>query len=580
MKNHPPLHHQALAETHSRGRQLWFRAKVWGHTCLRVLQNTVRPARRFSKSEALRDAIVIGQSESLLWNPFDTDQNRILTAGKIENLRIACRKLDGLEIPGNALFSFWKQLGNPNYFKGYVRGREIREGCIVPVKGGGLCQLSNALYDAALTARMTIHERHRHTKIVRGSLAEQNRDATVKWNYVDLRFSYPHAFRIEAHLTASQLVVTFKSLEAPSPSATSDLLQSIPDKLNDCVSCGNTSCHAHRPATPSNPSATGFTTFLADHLWPEHVNYLRNEAKHTDFLLLPTKKGIGYLQLFERKKIRSFPVANLLRSLYYRNPFGRISNIFARSLVSDQHMARTMASQIPVGCTHLVIPQNLLPFLWQTGVCGGRTFDVWMTRNPADTLHETLNSASIRYPESPTLNDFRAPEWFIEAERQALNAARHIITPHHGIATQFTGKAIEVPWVYPTVNPAPTSGHLILFPGSALARKGAIELRNIASEFHLKIAVSGKASDYPGFWNNVQTIPFDGDLSTIRAVIYPAIVEHQPRLVLKAIAHGIPVFLSDSCGIVPSDKVHVLPANDHSAWIKVLSTHGIVHTTK
>ena len=31
---------------------------------------------------------------------------------------------------------------------------------------------------------------------------------------------------------------------------------------------------------------------------------------------------------------------------------------------------------------HVTLTQNLLPFLWRSGVLGGRTFDVLMTRLP------------------------------------------------------------------------------------------------------------------------------------------------------------------------------------------------------
>ena len=89
--------------------------------------------------------------------------------------------------------------------KGYVDGRELREGCIIPNVGGGLCQISNALYDAALKANFEIIERHAHSQIIAGSLAEQGRDATVFWNYVDLRFRSANAFRIEAKLGKDHL---------------------------------------------------------------------------------------------------------------------------------------------------------------------------------------------------------------------------------------------------------------------------------------------------------------------------------------------------------------------------------------
>jgi vancomycin resistance protein YoaR len=88
-----------------------------------------------------------------------------------------------------------------------VRGRELRQGCLIPTVGGGLCQLSNALYDCALKAGLTIEERHAHTQVVPGSLAEIGRDATVFWNYVDLRFRSEHGFVLRVDLTPLELIV-------------------------------------------------------------------------------------------------------------------------------------------------------------------------------------------------------------------------------------------------------------------------------------------------------------------------------------------------------------------------------------
>jgi len=163
-----------------------FAAKVNGLIIKRMMTNLVNPTPRFSKNkgEHYSDVIssseselwksstqVIASSESELWNADDNKLNWILTAGKIENLRIASKKFNGLEVKANQIFSFWKHLGNPNFNQGFVVGREIREGCIVPNVGGGLCQLSNALYDAALNAGFEIIERHKHTKVVSGSLS-------------------------------------------------------------------------------------------------------------------------------------------------------------------------------------------------------------------------------------------------------------------------------------------------------------------------------------------------------------------------------------------------------------------------
>ena len=52
----------------------------------------------------------------------------------------------------------------------------------------------------ALDAGAVIVERHAHTRVVPGSAAERGQDATVFWNYVDLRCRFSRAVRIEARL--------------------------------------------------------------------------------------------------------------------------------------------------------------------------------------------------------------------------------------------------------------------------------------------------------------------------------------------------------------------------------------------
>lgn len=188
-----------------------FRVKVTLLQTKRCAENLFdKNLARLSLQFELEDQPVIAESKTILWTEKD-EREKFLLAGKIHNLRLAVKKLNGLEVSAGKTFSFWKHIGKTNRRKGYVAGRELREGCIIPNVGGGLCQLSNALYDAALKANFEIVERHAHTQIVKGSLAEQGRDATVFWNYVDLRFKSANAFRIEAKLDAEHLIVRFKS---------------------------------------------------------------------------------------------------------------------------------------------------------------------------------------------------------------------------------------------------------------------------------------------------------------------------------------------------------------------------------
>jgi len=126
---------------------------------------------RHRAGDTLIDAPILATVRTPLWVNAGGEKDRALNAGKIQNLRCALRGLDGIEIGAGRTLSFWRQVGRPTRRRGYVAGRELREGCMIATVGGGLCQLSNALYDAGLQAGLEIVERHAHTRIVPGSRA-------------------------------------------------------------------------------------------------------------------------------------------------------------------------------------------------------------------------------------------------------------------------------------------------------------------------------------------------------------------------------------------------------------------------
>jgi VanW like protein len=80
-------------------------------------------------------------------------RERPLLLGKNENLRLACGSINGRVLNSGNSFSFWKQVGPPWASCGFVMGREVREGCVIPTIGGGLCQLSGSLLEVASLAR-------------------------------------------------------------------------------------------------------------------------------------------------------------------------------------------------------------------------------------------------------------------------------------------------------------------------------------------------------------------------------------------------------------------------------------------
>jgi hypothetical protein len=493
-----------------------------------------------------------------------------LQAGKVHNLRLAARALHGRVVTAGEVFSFWMNVGRAVRRRGFVEGRELREGCIVPSVGGGLCQLSNALYDVALQAGAEIIERHPHSRRVPGSAAIAGRDATVFWNYVDLRFRAVVETQLAVELTSDELRVR---LLAPGATAASrpalrPTNDSEPAPAESCETCGATACFRHSSAL-ALPRGRG-VAWIVDAFQPEHDEWMREQRGPQDSLLLPLDSlrfGIGPYRWTSRDfaHVRHAPWTTLRRSLISRRLSTQGATRQRTLLQMDEAMACSLAKRLPPLATHLVISQNLLPFLWRAGILGGRTFDVMMTRLPLQELEATLDRASRAHPESATLADFRASSELIDAETAALARARCWITPHSRIAALAGSRACLLEWHIPQSRAA-QRGDILVFPASTLGRKGAYELRAVARDLHQAIRLVGPVIESRDFWEGVDVVPAGEDwLDGAAAVVLPAWIEHQPRRLLQAVAADIPVIASDACGLDNVRGVINVPCGDIEA---------------
>lgn len=73
--------------------------------------------------------------------------------------------------------------------------------------GGGICQVSSALYRANMRANVRPTERHNHSLTV--SYSKPSLDATVAWGYLDYRFKNPYDFPIYIKGTSDGKVIRF-----------------------------------------------------------------------------------------------------------------------------------------------------------------------------------------------------------------------------------------------------------------------------------------------------------------------------------------------------------------------------------
>lgn len=559
----------------SRLAQLSFAARATGLQSRRVLRNLRLPAARCDRlpGDFAAWPQVAGESVTPLWTSAAGAEWQ-LTAGKIENLRVAARHLNGLIIPAGQVFSFWRQVPRPLRINGFVAGRELREGCMVSSIGGGLCQLSNALYAAALEAGCEIVERHAHSQIVPGSLAERGLDATVFWNYLDLRFRPMRDLAIDIELTPRSLEVRLRAtdIRGKRNPAEGRVARKSP-MPHDCVACSQTACvHAI-----SEGKQMGRTAWLLDARWPEFDAWMQAQRRPGDSFHLPLLGRRGYAWSLKANESSQHPLLTLWRAAISRRLAAQGARRQKTLLDFHRRFARAYARELPVEADHLAVAIDLLPHLREAGALGGRRVSVLMTRPPLTLLQAQLDRAAWLHPQSPTLNDFRANPDLVAAEEAALRHAELLVTPHRALAAElaqlYRARVEVIDWQMPRLASTFPLGKSVLFPASALGRKGAYEMRDAAKALDLDLRILGGAQETENFWNGVrasQATP--GNIwNGIGCVALPAHVEHQPRLLLQALARGIPVICTAACGLAASSGVHIVPEGDVGALIRALS---------
>jgi vancomycin resistance protein VanW len=204
----------------------------------------------------------------------DDAAHPLLERGKLTNLALAAPCFDGIIVSPDAPLSFWRALGRVTAARGFEWGMELRAGCIVPALGGGICLLSNALFEMAARLGWTIVERHGHS--LDAGLPSDGLDATVLWPHVDLRVA-PRSgeHRLAVNVREGRLHLDVHARErsghvvhlavvaqpAPAPYRASTVVRTIDGKREviarnnkrvlresersrNCLTCDETACHA------------------------------------------------------------------------------------------------------------------------------------------------------------------------------------------------------------------------------------------------------------------------------------------------------------------------------------------------
>lgn len=112
---------------------------------------------------------------------FDADN-----AERCHNIALAAKTLDKTVICAGECFSFNAAVGARTAENGYKKAKVIEDGRFVLGIGGGVCQVSTTVYNAAVLAGLEICELHAHSLQV--GYVPPSRDAMVSGTTCDLRF--------------------------------------------------------------------------------------------------------------------------------------------------------------------------------------------------------------------------------------------------------------------------------------------------------------------------------------------------------------------------------------------------------
>ncbi|MCC6443153.1 MAG: VanW family protein [Armatimonadetes bacterium] len=126
---------------------------------------------------------------------------------RTHNLTLAAREIDGSLLAPGEVFSYNETVGPRLKSLGYRDAIIFVDGEQTPGTGGGICQVSSTLYNAALLSGMKIVARSHHSLPVR--YTPKGRDATVAYGGLDFKFenTAAHPAYLSSKVNGGQLTV-------------------------------------------------------------------------------------------------------------------------------------------------------------------------------------------------------------------------------------------------------------------------------------------------------------------------------------------------------------------------------------
>ena len=155
------------------------------------------------------------------------------TPERKHNIALALSRVNGTSIEAGGTFSFNEKVGRRTAENGFKEAKIIVDGSYTDGVGGGVCQASTTVYNAALLAGMKITAVSRHTLVP--TYVEPSFDAMVNGSGSDLKFvnDGDGPVFIRAYVTATSAYVKFYSSELPYEISRRSVTLSIGERPED-----------------------------------------------------------------------------------------------------------------------------------------------------------------------------------------------------------------------------------------------------------------------------------------------------------------------------------------------------------
>jgi len=162
-----------------------------------IEEAVVQPKRTTAQARAMGITGIVGSYETFFGG----------IANRIHNVELVAHLVDGTLIAPGATFSFNATTGARTAEKGFVAAPVIINGELQTGLGGGVCQVSTTVFNAAYVAGLPITQRTNHALYI--SHYPLGRDATVNYPDTDLKFvnDTPHWLLLRTFVTSSSLAV-------------------------------------------------------------------------------------------------------------------------------------------------------------------------------------------------------------------------------------------------------------------------------------------------------------------------------------------------------------------------------------